>query len=285
MEDDDWFTGRTAALGTKHGKERVIAPLLDEHLGVRVVVPDGFDTDRFGTFTRDVDRAGDQLEAARRKAVAAMDCTGHAIGLASEGSFGPHPAAPMLPVSRELVVLRDRRHALEIVGRSVSPRAVVAHTTVRSVEEALDWAAGAGFPEHGLVVRRGPDDARGMTKGITDKAALADAIERLLRRPFVRSVFLETDLRAHVNPTRMETIAEATRDLVANAQRHCPVCHRPGFAIDESKPGLPCAWCGLPTHATRAHVYRCRACDHAEVERHPHGDDTADPGQCPFCNP
>ncbi len=60
MEDNEYFRGRTAVLGTKHGKEQVIAPLLDEHLGVRVVVPDGFDTDRFGTFTRDVDRAGDE---------------------------------------------------------------------------------------------------------------------------------------------------------------------------------------------------------------------------------
>ena len=58
MVDGEYVRGRTAVPGTKHGKEQVIAPLLDEHLGVRVVVPDGFDTDRFGTFTSDVDHAG-----------------------------------------------------------------------------------------------------------------------------------------------------------------------------------------------------------------------------------
>ncbi len=285
MEDNEYFRVRTAVLGTRHGKEQVIAPLLDEHLGIRVVVPDGFDTDPFGTFTRDVHRAGNQLEAARRKAEAAMDRTGHPIGLASEGSFGPHPAVAMLPANLELVVLLDRQHDLEIVGRHVSTCVVVGHDAVRSVEEALDWAARADFPEHGVVVRRGADDARGMRKGITDEAALVDAVKRLLRKPFVRSVFLETDLRAHVNPTRMAAIREAARDLVANAKRHCPACGRPGFAVDEVKPGLPCAWCGLPTSATLAHVYRCPTCDHAAVERHPHGADIADPGQCPFCNP
>ena len=61
------FAGRTLVVATMHGKERVIAPLLEERLGVRCVVPAGFDTDRYGTFTRDVARAGDQLEAAREK--------------------------------------------------------------------------------------------------------------------------------------------------------------------------------------------------------------------------
>mgnify|MGYP006426262079 CR=1 FL=1 len=58
MVDGEYVRGPTAVLGTKHGKEQVIAPLLDEHLSVRVVVPDGFDTGRFATFTRDEDRAG-----------------------------------------------------------------------------------------------------------------------------------------------------------------------------------------------------------------------------------
>lgn len=281
----DVFHGCTAVLGTKHGKERVIAPVLDEHLGLRVSVPADFDSDRFGTFTREVDRAGSQLEAARRKARAAMDQTGHALGLASEGSFGPHPAVGLLSANLEIVVLIDRRHDLEIVGRSLSPGAVMAHETVGSVDEALAWAGRVGFPEHGLVVRRSPDDAHGMIKGIVNETMLVEAIEQFLQQPHVRSVFVETDLRAHMNPTRMENIRVATLDLVENAQRACPDCSRPGFSIDEARPGLPCAWCGLPTNATLAHVYRCSHCSYAEAQRYPHGRETAQPGQCPFCNP
>ena len=37
------------ALGTMHGKAVVIAPPLSA-LGIGVVVPEGLDTDRFGTF-------------------------------------------------------------------------------------------------------------------------------------------------------------------------------------------------------------------------------------------
>jgi hypothetical protein len=279
------FYGRTAVLGTKHGKERAIAPVLDEHLGIHVSVPEDFDSDRYGTFTREVDRAGDQLEAARQKARAAMNQTGDALGLASEGSFGPHPTVGLLPVNLELVVLIDRRHGIEVVGKNISPHVVMAHETVRSVDEALRWAERAGFPEHGLVVRRGPDDARGMTKGIASEAALVEAVEQLLRKPFVRSVFIETDLRAHMNPTRMDAIREAAIDLVENAQRRCPACDRPGFSVDEARPGLPCAGCGLPTNATLSHVYCCNHCGYATERRYPAGHEAADPGQCPFCNP
>lgn len=232
--EPDIFHGCTAVLGTKHGKERIIAPVLDEHLGLRVSVPADFDSDRFGTFTREVDRAGNQLEAARRKARAAMNQTGRALGLASEGSLGPHPAVGLLSANLEIGVLVDRRHDLEIVGRSLSPDAVMAHETVCSVDEALAWAGRAGFPGHGLVVR---------------------------------SVIIETDLRAHMNPTRMENIREATIDLVENAQRSCPDCGRPGFSIDEARSGLPCAWCGLLTNATLAHMYRCSHCGYAEARR------------------
>ncbi len=76
----EFFAGRTLVLGTKHKKEKVIAPILERELGVRVIVPDNFDTDQFGTFTREIARAGNQLEAARRKATAAMDLLGADFG-------------------------------------------------------------------------------------------------------------------------------------------------------------------------------------------------------------
>lgn len=44
--------GEDAVLAT----ERVIAPILDRELGMRVRPADGLDTDRFGTLTREVER-------------------------------------------------------------------------------------------------------------------------------------------------------------------------------------------------------------------------------------
>jgi len=82
-------------LATMHGKEDVIAPLAERFLGVRLQVVDGLDTDTFGTFSRDVARTGSQLDAARAKVAAAFDMLPDILlGLASEGSFGPHPYLP-----------------------------------------------------------------------------------------------------------------------------------------------------------------------------------------------
>jgi len=54
------FSDRLAVLATMHQKERVIAPLLERELGIKVIVPPDFNTDIFGTFTREVKRPGTQ---------------------------------------------------------------------------------------------------------------------------------------------------------------------------------------------------------------------------------
>jgi hypothetical protein len=47
----DIFRNRRLIIATKHKKEAVVAPLLQEKLGVRCFVDDEFDTDAFGTFS------------------------------------------------------------------------------------------------------------------------------------------------------------------------------------------------------------------------------------------
>ena len=49
----DYYADQKIALLTQHGKERVIAPTLEPHLGCEVPLVTGFDTDQLGTFTRD----------------------------------------------------------------------------------------------------------------------------------------------------------------------------------------------------------------------------------------
>ena len=49
------------------GEERAISPLLTEALGLDCIVLTSFDTDRFGTFTREIERTGTQLDAALGK--------------------------------------------------------------------------------------------------------------------------------------------------------------------------------------------------------------------------
>jgi hypothetical protein len=62
------LAGASAVVATMHGKERVIGPVLAHTFGLSVVVPDGLDTDRFGTFTREVARVGDALNGGETEA-------------------------------------------------------------------------------------------------------------------------------------------------------------------------------------------------------------------------
>ncbi|QYO65121.1 DUF6671 family protein [Leptolyngbya sp. 7M] len=243
MSTLEFFTSRTAVLATMHRKEDVIAPLLEQELGLQIVVPQNFNTDRFGTFSREVKRAGSQLEAARIKAQAAMQTTGAAIALASEGAFGPHPAMPYLPCNRELVLLLDSQNQLEIVGEALSTETNFSQTQVKTLAEALEFAERVGFPQHGLVVIAGENAGTDMVtadqiiKGIVTEADLVDALEWALAQ--TQTAWIETDMRAMYNPTRMQVIRQATENLIAKIKQFCPRCGRPGFEIRERKSTTP----------------------------------------------
>jgi hypothetical protein len=288
MDGKSWFNGRTAVLATMHQKERVIAPLLEQAIGVRTVVPGKFDTDQFGTFTRDVKRPGDQLAAARLKAEKALDLTGETLAIASEGSFAPHPAFPFIASNRELVLLLDREHNLELVGQTLSTETNYSQQKVTSDDEALAFALKAGFPEHGLVVIANPKEdinhveSTQIRKGIVTEEQLQEALEWALNQ--AETAQIETDMRAMVNPTRMKAIAQATEDLIQVLLQVCPQCHTPGFQIVDRKTGLQCSLCGSPTALIRSVIYECHRCRYQQEKLFPHGK-TADPGQCPYCNP
>jgi hypothetical protein len=281
------FAGRPLVIATMHGKERAIAPPLETALGVHAQVPPSFNTDRFGTFTRDVKRPADQLATARLKAQAALDLTGETLAIASEGSFGPHPDIPFVPCDRELVLLLDREHNLEIIGQAISTNTNYRSQTIRSVEEALAFATAIGFPEHGLVVmpQAAGTATAAIAKGLTTTADLTAAVETALASSTTHTAHIETDMRAHYNPRRMQVIGEATQQLIQLVEQRCPACQCPGFSIARRNPGLPCAWCRTPTLLTLSVTYRCQRCEFDQVTTYPDGQQTADPGNCPYCNP
>ena len=95
--------------------------------------------------------------------------------------------------------------------------------------------------------------------------------------------FIETDMRAHRNPTRMRVIRRAAVNLIRRYRSLCPACDHPGFWVTDRPLGLPCSWCGGPTNAVRADISSCEGCGH-RVER-PVAATTADPGLCNDCNP
>ena len=161
LEEESAYRGAAFALLTQHGKEAAIGPIFARAFDAAVRRVDGFDTDTLGTFTRDVPRAGSQLEAARRKARLAIELAGLPRGLGSEGSFAPGPFG-LGTWNLELVVLIDDARGIEIIGRAQGA-ATCAHALVRTRDELEALARRAEFPAHGLVVR--PDASEDPASG------------------------------------------------------------------------------------------------------------------------
>ncbi|MBU3695874.1 DUF6671 family protein [Dechloromonas sp.] len=279
----DYYADQKIALLTQHGKERVIAPTLEPHLGCEVTLVTGFDTDQLGTFTRDTPRPGTQREAARRKARIGMELSGLPIGLASEGSFGPDPMTGMFQWNIELLVLIDDRFNSEIVAVAQGP-AQSGHLLTDDWSALEAFAREEDFPAHQMVIRPNNQHDSRIQKGIADWQQLRRCFDDCRAQSANGQVFIETDLRAFANPTRMQRIQEAAANLLDRLQSPCPVCQHPGFWVVEREAGLPCGACGTPTEIHRAEIRECPSCHHRE--RKPRLDLTiADPANCPRCNP
>ena len=277
------YHAQTVALLTQHGKEQVIAPVLEAALGCRVEHVSGYDTDLLGTFTRDIPRAGTQIEAARMKARIGMQLAGRPIGLASEGSFGLDPMMGVFPWNVEFLIWIDDLRGLEVVGKAQG-KANFAHLLAKDWAAAEAFARQWGFPEHLLVVRPERDDDARIRKGISSWAELESIFNWAREQSPSGLVFLETDVRAHANPTRLENIRHAAEDLAMKLRSLCPECGSPGFWIVDRLAGLPCEGCGAPTRETRADILGCVKCP-KRITRERSDISAAAQERCDYCNP
>ena len=278
------YAGLVAVLATKHGKLPLIAPALEEAVGLRVEAV-AVDTDSLGTFTGDIARPGPPLETAIAKARLAMSTTGHALGLASEGSIGPDPAMPFVTADREIVVLVDDDSGI-VVWESHSSWDIVA--TATSVGAGCDlgaFLAKAGFPEHQLIVRPNVGAIRPIHKGISSVEQLSAAIAECAAVATDGLARVETDLRAHACPSRRAVIAAAAERLAGRIAARCAACGAPGWGRVGVLFGVPCAWCGTEVARPRAEIDGCPACEHRVTRPVVSPEDRADPGECPHCNP
>jgi ribosomal protein L37E len=278
------FQGQRAAIATMHGKERVVAPLLAQWFGLRLERAEGVDTDALGTFTGEIERNGSMLDAARAKAQLAIERTGARLGLGSEGAFGPHPLMPMIPSGLELMVLIDSETNHEI---AVHLRTSTNYdSTLAPGGDLSPFLARVGFPDHAVIVRpqKGAERAA-VVKGLVAPQALRDAIDAMAARSVTRKALVQTDMRAHLNPTRMRAITHVTKALALRVARLCPVCGSPGFGRVKVKRGLPCRECGSPTDLVQAEVHACGRCGYREDKRQRPVTLRADPTWCPLCNP
>lgn len=274
------FKDRTLLIATRHRKEQVIAPLLEEKLGVRCLIPYDFDTDQFGTFSNEIERKVSPVEALRSKCLAARSLYKTDLVIASEGSFGAHPSFGFVTVDEEWLLLKDFRNNYEIIERELSLETNISGLTTDSEQEMETFATKIGFPGHGLILRN--PQTNSLTKGITDWEHLRATFTRY--KQLSGKVTIETDMRACYNPSRLKVIESATKKLVQRVLSCCPTCQAPGFGITEAIHGKPCGQCYLPTKSVKAYTYACITCNHREIQPKT-GPHFEDPTYCDFCNP
>lgn len=279
------YLGFKAAIATMHGKEAVMAPIFHHWLGINLVRAENINTDLFGTFAGEIPRQGTMLETARKKAIAAIESSGCRIGIGSEGSFGPDPNIPFLASGSEIVLLYDahRDHEIYIHRKTVTN---FDHLVIHPDQDPTGFLTRVGFPDHAIVLK--PEDSvdpDAIVKGIRDPELINEHIRLMAGRSATGRAIIQTDMRAHHNPTRMKSIRLISKRLALRVRRLCPGCGLPGFGPVDVVRGLGCADCEAPTPMIKAVVYSCRGCS-CRLLRHKRPENyRADPRHCLHCNP
>lgn len=277
------FEGRKLIIATKHEKEKVIAPILEIELGVKCFVAENFDTDMLGTFTGEVERKDEPITTARNKCLIAMKLNNCDLAIASEGSFGMHPFMFFIYADEEIVFFIDKKNDLEIISKELSIETNFNGEDIKSETQLNDFAKQVKFPSHGLIIRKAKDDFTEIVKGITDTQKLNNTFKHFIST--YGMAYVETDMRAMYNPTRMKVIEKATKKLTDKINSNCPQCNTPGFGITDRKQGLPCSLCGFKTRSTLSYIYTCQKCAYTKEEMYPNKITEEDPTYCDMCNP
>jgi hypothetical protein len=277
------FQGRNLLIATKHEKEKVIAPILEKELGVKCFVSSDLDTDKLGTFTGEVERKYDPITTARNKCLMAMELTDCDLAIASEGSFGSHPTIFFAHADDEFLLFFDKKNDIEISARELSLETNFNGSEIKTKKELQEFACNSNFPSHALILRKSKDDLEDIVKGITNEKQLNNTFDKLINN--YGTAYIETDMRAMFNPSRMKVIEKATLKLVSKIKSLCPKCETPGFGIVDRKEGLPCYQCNFPTRSTLSFIYNCQKCNFKKEAEFPNGKQREDPMYCDICNP
>jgi len=284
------FTDTKAILATKHGKEQAVAPVFGHRLDLLVEPANDLDTDVLGTFTGETKRIGDMKETVRRKADMALQNSDLNIAIATEGSFGPSPVFPSVPLHIECMIFKDRSSGFELLVFEESLDTNFDHIIAADIADIDHFLTKTGFPEHGLIMKPqgeeyGQINADLIAKGVQDHESIQEQFNRLIALSPSGNVHIETDMRAHMNPSRMEVIRTLSEKMCDRLLSQCPSCSTPGWGMVDTEKGLPCEQCGYHTQMVRYVIFGCVSCDHKEKKGRPDGIAFATPGMCPNCNP
>jgi hypothetical protein len=278
-----WFSGRSLFIASKHKKEIAIADQVVKALGLNTFQVAEIDTDLLGTFSGEVERRDDPLTTLRKKCEMASMLAPDDLIIATEGSFGPHPAFFMLSGHEELMMFSDKKNDLEIVVKEITSQTNFNGRTVDNLEDLQHFLDVVLFPSHGIIMKASKDNLNDIKKGIHDPLEMRDHYDFLISK--YGAAYVETDMRAMHNPSRMKVIEELTRKLIDRITTSCPQCQTPGYGIISANPGLPCELCGSETASLLSYTYGCKKCGFSHEEKYPNGKKYEEAMYCNSCNP
>jgi hypothetical protein len=266
---------------TKHEKEHIVAPSFFDAFRSKVVGLE-VDTDILGTFSGERERELDPLSNARKKIDLAMLETSNAkYFLASEGSFVPHPEAPWITLNEECLLFYDKETQLSIHVFEYSNEVHFKRKSIDSATEIKEVIDSFDFPNHGIIIKLSKEGSQKYIKEISTDSELETVLLMAFGEGWL--VEVESDLRAHRNPTRRKVIRKAGERLVEELKLTCPKCASIGQIIKKRIEGVQCANCGIPSRQVKSYLRSCYFCQHEweqDLKNPP-----IDPQFCSWCNP
>ncbi|MEI8300538.1 MAG: DUF6671 family protein [Chlamydiota bacterium] len=284
---DSVYIGKKILLTTMHKKELYLKAPCEKILGASLSISDeSINTDALGTFSGEIERKGNQKETVLKKCFLGLKGSGFTLGVANEGSFGPHPQIPFIASSLETLVFVDTTRKVEIFETMLFKETNYRHTTCTNLDDLTNFFKYALFPSHGLIIRPNLcNDKTILFKGIQDITKLKESISLCAKHSDDKLAHIETDMRAHMNPTRGLNLKKLGIRLFRRLSRLCPLCHTPGWGITDLKKGRPCLICQCPTELASSYIWTCIQCPYQKEQRFPECLHYANPSYCNVCNP
>lgn len=278
------YKNQSLIFATLHNKEIAIKEVFEKNLLFKLKTL-AYNTDSLGTFTGEIERKLSQIDSAKEKALIGIKLTSEKFSIGSEGSFGPHPQIPFLASNLETLFFIDNENNIELSVSHLSNKTNYNHEIFDDLESSFNFLKKIQFPSHAVILK--PNKPKGSTiffKGIQNFDELKMAFKSCQQSSIDKKVFIQTDMRAHMNPLRMVVIKEAANLMVNKLLNQCPKCFSPGFDKIEVITGKPCIECKNKTDEPMYTIEGCIKCDYKMIK--PFEENLyASPNYCFYCNP
>lgn len=272
-------------LTTRHQKEKIIAPIFQNSHDAHIVLCDA-NTDLLGTFSGEIERVGSAIDCVKKKCLWGMELTDLPYGLASEGSFGPHPTIPFVAGNQEIICFHDKKRDFFLIETYCTTETNYQTISTNNWDSACKFLDDILFPEHGVIVKPNMLKDKSMIfKGIKNMNDLKKYFDLCQSSSSDNQVRIDTDMRAHMNPLRQKAIQAVTKKIAERLHQYCPQCLTPGWGKTDIEKGLPCIYCYFETELAKKEIWSCAKCDYKEYLPRVDGIQFATQAQCSFCNP